>query len=273
MRALRRKIATDLGVVVPPVRTRDNLDLPLRTYAIRLFGVEVARGGPPHRAAIGDRLDAIPGTRTQEPVFGLAAVWARWSCAARPSSPEPPSWTASVLTTHLAEVVRAHARLLSFEDVRTLTDAVKRSHPVVVEELMPAQLSLGEVQRVLQALLEEGVSIRDLVRIFEALSLRLGSARTPTDSSRRPRRAGPGGRGAVRLGRVAPGDQPEPGLEQRLLEGLRVGDEGAFLTVDVDLAQGVLTQMAALARQVEDARTSPRCWPARRSCVWPSAGW
>jgi flagellar biosynthesis protein FlhA len=77
VRALRRKVATDLGVIVPPVRTRDNLDLPLRTYAIRLFGIEVARGeAPPGTVlAIGDNLDGIPGRRTQEPVFGLAAMW------------------------------------------------------------------------------------------------------------------------------------------------------------------------------------------------------
>ena len=117
VQALRRKIATDLGVVVPPVRTRDNLDLPLRTYAIRLFGVEVARGeAPPGTVlAIGDRLDAIPGTRTQEPVFGLAAVWVPVELR---SQAELAGATvvdrSSVLTTHLAEVVRAHAsRLLS----------------------------------------------------------------------------------------------------------------------------------------------------------------
>ena len=274
VRALRRKIATDLGVVVPPVRTRDNLDLPLRTYAIRLFGVEVARGeAPPGTVlAIGDRLDAIPGTRTQEPVFGLAAVWVPVELR---SQAELAGATvvdrSSVLTTHLAEVVRAHAsRLLSFEDVRTLTDAVKRSHPVVVEELMPAQLSLGEVQRVLQALLEEGVSIRDLVRIFEALSLRARVSKD-TDGLVEAARAvlGP----AVVAPYVSAGSLPvisfEPGLEQRLLEGLRVGDEGAFLTVDVVLAQGVLTQLAALARQVEDENLTPvlACAPQLRPAV------
>ncbi|HET6697797.1 MAG TPA: flagellar biosynthesis protein FlhA, partial [Nocardioidaceae bacterium] len=176
VKALRRKIASDLGVVVPPVRTRDNLDLPLRTYAIRLFGVEVARGeAPPGTVlAIGDRLENLPGQRTQEPVFGLAAVWVPVELR---SQAELAGATvvdrSSVLTTHLAEVVRQHAsRLLGREDVRMLVDAVKRTHPVVIEELTPAQLSLGEVQRVLQSLLEEQVSIRDLVRIFEALSLR-----------------------------------------------------------------------------------------------------
>ncbi len=158
------------------MRTRDNLDLPLRTYAIRLFGVEVARGeAPPGTVlAIGDRLDGLPGRRTQEPVFGLAAVWVPSELR---SQAELMGATvvdrSSVLTTHLAEVVRSYAsRLLGREEVKMLTDAVRRTHPAVIDELTPAQLSLGEIQQVLQALLEESVSIRDLARIFEALSLR-----------------------------------------------------------------------------------------------------
>ena len=121
VRSLRRKVATDLGVVVPPVRTRDNLDLPLRTYAIRLFGVEVGRGeAPPGTVlAIGEGLESLPGQRTQEPVFGLAAVWVPVELR---SQAELAGATvvdrSSVVTTHLAEVVRAHAsRLLGREDV------------------------------------------------------------------------------------------------------------------------------------------------------------
>ena len=143
---------------------------------IKLFGVEVARGEAPRGQvlAIGDFLGALPGTPTQEPVFGLEAKWiaAELRHQAELSGATVVDRT-SVITTHLAEVVGRHAaRLLGREDVRLLTDVVKRTHPVVVEELTPTQLSLGEVQRVLQALLDEGVSIRDLVRIFEAISLR-----------------------------------------------------------------------------------------------------
>ena len=131
-------------------------------------------------------------------MFGLDA---KWIPAELRSQAELSGATvvdrASVVTTHLAEVVTQHAaRLLGREDVRLLTDVVKRTHPVVVEELTPAQLSLGEVQRVLQALLDEGVSIRDLVRIFEALSLRAArdqgrrraSSRPPARRSARPSR-------------------------------------------------------------------------------------
>jgi flagellar biosynthesis protein FlhA len=274
VRALRRKVATDLGVIVPPVRTRDNLDLPLRTYAIRLFGIEVARGeAPPGTVlAIGDGLDGLPGQRTQEPVFGLAAIWVPVELR---SQAELAGATvvdrSSVVTTHLAEVVRAHAaRLLSREDVRALVDSVKRSHPAVVEELTPTQLSLGEIQRVLQALLEEHVSVRDLVRIFEALSMR---ARIGKDLDGLVEAArgvlGP----AVVAPYVAEGSLPvlsfEPALEQRLLEGLRSGEDGAFLALDVDLAQNLLTSLNGHARAAEDQNLTPvlACAPQLRPAV------
>ena len=274
VKALRRKVATDLGVIVPPVRTRDNLDLPLRTYAIKLYGIEVARGeAPPGTVlAIGDGLDGIPGQRTQEPVFGLAAVWVPVELR---SQAELAGATvvdrSSVVTTHLAEIVRAHAsRLLSREDVRALVESVKRSHPAVVEELTPTQLSLGEIQRVLQALLEEHVSVRDLVRIFEALSMRARVGKDLDGLVEAARQVlGP----AVVAPYVSSGSLPvlsfEPALEQRLLEGLRGGEDGSFLALDVDLAQGVLTSLAASVRAAEEENLSPvlACAPQLRPAV------
>jgi flagellar biosynthesis protein FlhA len=274
VKALRRKVAMDLGIVVPPVRTRDNLDLPLRTYAIRLFGVEVARGeAPPGTVlAIGDHLDALPGQRTQEPVFGLSAVWIP---AELRSQAEMSGATvvdrASVVTTHLAEVVRSHAaRLLGREDVRMLTDAVKRTHPAVVEELTPTQLSLGEIQRVLQSLLDEQVSVRDLVRIFEALSLR---ARAGKDIDGLVEAA----RGALGPAIVAPYVVDgtvnvlsfEPGLEHRLLESLRPTDAGGVLAVDPELAQAMLSHLSTLMQQAENLNLTPvlACAPQLRSAV------
>jgi len=274
VKALRRKVATDLGVVVPPVRTRDNLDLPLGTYAIRLFGVEVARGeAPPGTVlAIGDHLDALPGRRSQEPVFGLAAVWVPVELR---SQAELAGATvvdrSSVLTTHLAEVVRGYAsRLLGREDVKMLTESVRRTHPAVIEELTPTQLSLGEVQRVLQQLLDEQVSIRDLSRIFEALSLRARASKDIDGLVESARETlGP----AV----VAPYVQDgsinvisfEPGLEQRMLEGLRVGEGGGFLVLDADLSQGIVTDLMTLARNAEDQNLNPVlvCAPQIRAAV------
>lgn len=274
VKALRRKVATDLGVVVPPVRTRDNLDLPLGMYAIRLFGVEVARGeAPPGTVlAIGEGLESLPGRRTQEPVFGLAAVWVPVELR---SQAELAGATvvdrASVLTTHLAEIVRGYAsRLLGREDVKLLTDVVKRSNPAVIDELTPSQLSLGEIQRVLAALLEEGISIRDLARIFEAMSLR---ARIGKDLDGLVEAA----RATLGPAVVAPHIQDgainvlsfEPVLEQRFLEGLRVGESGGFLALDPDLSQAVLHQVMTLAQQAEEQNLSPVlvCAPQIRAAV------
>jgi flagellar biosynthesis protein FlhA len=274
VRSLRRKVATDLGVVVPPVRTRDNLDLPLNTYAVRLFGVEVARGeAPPGTVlAIGDRLDGLPGRRTQEPVFGLAAVWVP---TALRSQAELCGATvvdrSSVLTTHLAEVVRTYcAQLLGREEVKMLVDSVRRTHPAVVDELTPAQLSLGEIQQVLQALLEESVSIRDLPRIFEALSTRSRLSKDVDGLVTAARDTlGP----AIVAPYLVDGTIPvlsfEPSLEQRMLEGLRVGEGGGFLALDLDLSQHLINDLTAVTQAAEDQNLSPVlvCAPQIRPAV------
>jgi len=173
VKALRRKIALELGFVMPPVRTRDDLELPASTYRIRVHGVEVGRGtAPPGMVlAIGDLVHVLPGEPTREPVFGLEA---RWIHQDMQHQAEMTGATvvdrASVITTHLAEIVRQNASsLLSREDVRTLVEALRRTNPTSVEELTPAIVTLGEIQRVLQLLLMERVPIRDLVRIFEAM--------------------------------------------------------------------------------------------------------
>src|SRR5581483_9477972 len=156
VRALRRKMALELGLVMPPVRTRDDLDLPLSTYVIRISGVEAARGtAPPGTVlAIGDGLEQLPGRAGQEPVFGLSG---KWIPAELHYQAELAGATvvdrASVVITHLAEVVRKNAsRLLGRDEVPALTEMTKRTHPVVVEEMTPALLSLGQVQKTLQAL-------------------------------------------------------------------------------------------------------------------------
>jgi flagellar biosynthesis protein FlhA len=274
VKALRRKVAGELGIVIPPVRTRDNLELPAHTYAITLYGAEVARGEAPRGTvlAIGDFLATLPGTPTQEPVFGLEA---KWIPAELRHQAEIGGATvvdrASVVTTHLAEVVHQHAsRLLGREDVRLLTDVVKRSHPVVIEELTPALLPLGEVQRVLRALLEERVPIRDLVRIFEALSER---ATMSKDHDGLVEAA----RGALEPALAAPYVSDgvlhaisfEPLLEQQMLEGLRPTDQGAVIVLDPEVAQNVLLGLAQAAQAAENTDVRPVlvCAPALRAAV------
>jgi len=175
VRALRQNLAQQLGFIVPPVHITDNVRLKPREYVIALRGVEIARW-----EMFQDCLMAIssegsprplPGTGAKEPAFGVAAVWipAAVQNQALASGYAVVDQT-SVLATHLAEVVKQHAHeLLSRQEVKRLLDRLAESHPKLVEELVPKILSLGEVQKVLQQLLREQVSIRDLPTILEAL--------------------------------------------------------------------------------------------------------
>ncbi|TFH70136.1 MULTISPECIES: flagellar biosynthesis protein FlhA [Cellulomonas] len=278
VRALRHKVALDLGIVVPPVRTRDSVDLPPSTYVVRVAGVEVGRGqAPPGRVlALGDDLAALPGTAVSEPVFGLPGKWvpAELRHAAEISGATVVD-RVSVLVTHLSALVHDHAaRLLGREDVRVLTEGVKQVNPSVVEELVPALLSLGEVQRVLQGLLVEQVPIRDLGRIYEALTLR---ARVSTD----PEGLVEAARSALGPALAAPYVQEgalrvltlEPVLEHQLAENLRPGDQGSQLLVDPQRLDTVLAQLrAAVGRAEAEGRgvvlaCSPAIRPALRRLV------
>ena len=145
VRALRRKLALELGVVIPLVRTRDNLELPASTYTIRVHGVDVGRGEAPpgHVLVLGDDTRVLPGIQTREPVFGLPATWVPLEFR---HQAEVTGATvvdrASVITTHLAEVVRRNAgRLLGRQDVKMLIDVVKQTDPVVIDELNGANVT------------------------------------------------------------------------------------------------------------------------------------
>jgi len=274
VKALRRKIATEIGIVIPPVRTRDNLELPLHTYVVKVFGIEVARGDAPPGTvlAIGDQLGSLPGTPTREPVFGLDATWIAADLRGQAElSGATVVDRSAVITTHLAEVVTLHAsRLLGREDVRLLTDVVKRTHPVVVDELTPALLSLGEVQQVLQALLDEGVSVRDLVRIYEALSLRAPHGKD-LDALVESARAALGP--AIVAPHAVDGALHvisfEPQLEQRILESLRPTESGPVAVLDPSTAQAVLGSLSQLLVDAENRNIRPVlvCAPQVRSAV------
>ena len=255
VRALRRKLALELGVVIPLVRTRDNLELPASTYAVRVNGVDVGRGEAPagHVLVLGDDAGALPGMPTREPVFGLPATWVPTEFR---HQAEITGATvvdrASVITTHLAEVVRRNAgRLLSRQDVKMLVDVVKQSDPVVIDELNGANVTTGEIQRVLQMLLDEGVGIRDLVRIFEVVSERSRVTKDAEQIVEAVRTAlGP----AISSSYAKDGKLPvitlDPLVEHALAETLRTGDTGTYLALDPQTAE----QLAlAVAREAEAA--------------------
>ncbi len=173
---LRRQMAQELGIVVPPIRIRDNARLRSREYSVKLKGVRVAGyelAGDFHLAMNpGTATGTLSGIETREPAFGLPAVWI--AEAQRPHA-ESLGYTVvepvAVIATHLAEVVKSHAHeILSRQDVQSLLDTVKEKNKAVVEELVPSLLSIGGVQRVLTNLLRERVSIRDLPTVLEALA-------------------------------------------------------------------------------------------------------
>ncbi|MDZ4826752.1 MAG: flagellar biosynthesis protein FlhA [Actinomycetota bacterium] len=255
VRALRRKLALELGIVIPLVRTRDNMDLPAHTYAVRVHGVEVGRGEAPpgHVLVLGDDSNQFPGIQTHEPVFGLPATWVPLEFR---HQAEVTGATvvdrASVITTHLAEVVRRNAgRMLSRQDVKMLIDMVKESDPVVVDELTGANVTTGEAQRVLQGLLDEGVGIRDLVRIFEVISERSRVTKDPETLIEAVRTAlGP----AISSSYARDGRLPvltlEPIIEHSVAEALRSSDNGSYLALEPSIAE----QLAlAIAREAEAA--------------------
>ncbi|PZF59653.1 EscV/YscV/HrcV family type III secretion system export apparatus protein [Curtobacterium sp. MCSS17_008] len=274
VRALRRKVAVDMGIVVPPVRTRDSIELPPSTYAIRIAGVEAGRGTAPSRSvlALGDQLDGLPGAVTVEPVFGLAG---KWVPAELRHAAEMTGATVidrvSVLVTHLQAVIGDNAaRLLTREDVKVLTEGVKQVNPAAVEELVPGMLSLAEVQRVLQGLLAERVPINDLGRICEALTLRAKVSTDPEGLVEAARAA---------LGPALPARYAEAGtlrvimidplLEQSMLEGLRPSEQGTQIVLDAHRIEQVLGSLRDAVRSVEEQGLSAVlvCAPQLRPAV------
>jgi flagellar biosynthesis protein FlhA len=274
VRALRRRLAIEIGIVVPPVRTRDSIDLPPSTYVIKIAGFEAGRGiAPPGKIlALGDSLEALPGTATVDPVFGLAG---KWIPAEMRHGAELGGATvidrASVVITHLSSIITTNAaRLLSREDVRVLTDSVKMINPSAVEELIPNLLSLAEVQRVLQGLLSEQVPINDLSRIYEALALR---AKVSTDAD-----------GLIEAARAALGPiiasrhiedsvlrviMIDPMLEQSMLEGMRPSEVGTQIVMDTARLEAVLGSLQSVVTNAEASGNSVVlvCAPALRPAI------
>ncbi len=173
---VRRQTALDFGFVVPPVRIRDNVRLRPDSYTLKIRGVEVARGRimMNHWLAMnpGSAQAPLRGFETQDPVFGLPSIWV---AAEERDAAELAGYTvvepSAVIATHLSEVVKRHAHeLLGRQEVQALIDNVKQSHSVTIEELLPNVMTLGAVQKVLQRLLRERVSIRDLGTILETLA-------------------------------------------------------------------------------------------------------
>ena len=186
VKTIRRQIASELGVVIPPVRIHDEVGLDAHEYVVKVRGAEVAQGRilAGHQLAMdpGDAVGQLQGVPTTEPAFGIPATWI--PDAARAEA-EALGYTVvdreSVIVTHLTETIRANAgEMLTRQDTRQLLDQLKETNAAVVEEVVPDVLQLGEVQRVLQNLLREGVSVRDLGTIVEAIGDKARVTRDPS---------------------------------------------------------------------------------------------
>src|SRR5579875_1933827 len=251
IKALRRQLALEMGFIVPPIHIRDNLDLKPNAYVILLKGNEVARGEVRTGSFLainpGTVTAPVPGIATREPAFGLDALWV---AAAERERAQLAGYTvvdaATVVVTHLTEVIRRHAHeLLGRQEVQQLLDQVAKTRPKVVEELVPQQLSLGGVQKVLQNLLREGIPIRDLQTILETLADHAPRTKDPDVLTEHVRQAlgraitrkllGPDGTLAVvTLGAA---------LERRLLDALQRGEEGGGLVLEPALAQRLVAKL------------------------------
>ncbi|MGZ4166249.1 MAG: flagellar biosynthesis protein FlhA [Solirubrobacteraceae bacterium] len=250
---IRRQIAGELGMVIPPVRIHDEIDLDSHEYVCKVRGTEVARGRvmAGHKLAMdpGDAVGNLSGIPTTEPAFGLPAVWISDS---QHSEAEALGYTVvdaeSVIVTHLTETIRAHAaQLLTRQDVRQLLDQLKESNEAVVTEVVPDILSVGEIQRVLQTLLSEAVSIRDLGAIVEAVG---DKARITRDTGLLAEYA----RQALGRAITAPhlgADQTlraitlDPAIEQEVATSITATTDGEYLALEPSRAQALLGAVRA----------------------------
>ena len=258
--SIRRQLATDLGYVLPPVKVADHLALRSREYAISLKGVEIARYELPAGCELAIPAGAAPGglegQPTREPAFGMNALWIP---ADRAERARRAGYTVvdavSVLGTHLAELVRRHAHeLLSRQDVKRLLDRVAVEHPKVVEDLVPKILPLALVQRVLQNLLRERVSIRDAVSILEALGESAPSTRNPVLLTEYVRQA-------IRRAVVKPylnrgGELPawfvDPALERAVESGVEHGEQSSHLNLAPQAVRDIVNRIAG---RIQSAQT------------------
>ncbi len=249
---IRRQLATELGFILPTVRVRDNLQLRPNEYVIKLRGVEIARGEVLANSLLamnpGTAEEGLEGIPTTEPAFGLPALWIS---PAQREQAELLGYTVvdavTVLTTHLTEVIRTYApALLSRQDVQTLLNTLRRDYPALVDELVPNLLTLGEVQKVLQNLLRERVSIRDLVTILETLADYARQTRDTDLLTEYVRRAL-----ARQITSQYRDDQGRlhalmlsPHLEQLLLNALQQTDQGLAIVLETATAQRLLQRLA-----------------------------
>ena len=262
---IRRQIAIELGTVVPIIRLRDNIQLNPNQYIIKIKGIQVSEGEIlfDHYMAMnpGYVEEEITGIPTFEPSFHLPAIWITEGQRERAESlgytvVDPPS----IIATHLTEVVRSHiAELLTRQDTQNLINNLKENNPTLVEELVPKLMNVGEIQKVLQNLLEEGISIRDLLTIFETLADHAATTRDPdilTEYARQSLKR------AISNKYFTPNETTsvvtlDPTVEQEIMGAVKQTEQGAYLTLAPDRTQKIVDSVKQEVEKLENMGKSP----------------
>ena len=262
---IRRQIALELGTVVPIIRLRDNIQLNPNQYIIKIKGIQVSEGEIlfDHYMAMnpGYVEEEITGIPTFEPSFHLPAIWITESQRERAESlgytvVDPPS----IIATHLTEIIRQHiAELLTRQDVQNLVNNVKENHPSLVEELLPKLLGLGEIQKVLQNLLKEGISIRDLLSIMETLA---DYAPTTRDTDILTEYVRQSLKRAISTKFFMSHEATsvvtlDPKIEQEIMGSVKQTESGAFLNLDPARARAIIDSVGAEMQKLENLGKAP----------------
>ncbi len=265
IKALRRQMTVEMGFVVPPIHIRDNLQIKPGEYIVKLKGVETARGEIQmgHWLAItaGDEDANIKGIEAMEPAFGLPAVWVDEK---EKESVQAKGFvvvdSATVITTHLTEIVKIHAdELLGRQDVQSLLDSLAGSHPKVVEELVPNVVPLGTLQKVLQRLLREKISVRDLLTVLEALADYVPLTKNVDTLTGYARQA---------LARTITGEYKDtegnitvvmvsPDIEESINKSIQHTEYESFVTADPTLIQEVVNNLQGFVTRFTDKGLQP----------------
>ncbi len=262
---IRRQIAIELGTVVPIIRLRDNIQLNPNQYIIKIKGIQVSEGEIlfDHYMAMNPGFveEKISGIETQEPSFHLPATWITESQRERAESlgytvVDPPS----IIATHLTEVIRQHiAELLTRQDVQNLVNNVKENSPSVVDELTPKLLGIGEIQKVLQNLLSEGISIRDLSTIFETLADHAVVTRDTDVLTEYVRQSL---KRAISAKFFTPNETTsvvtlDPKIEQEIMGSVKQTEQGAYLTLDPERTKAIMKSVGTEIAKLENLGKNP----------------
>ena len=247
---IRRQCALELGLVVPTIRIRDNIQIKPNAYIIKLKGIEIAKGELmlDHYLAMnsGTVFEEVPGIETTEPAFGLPALWIPEN---EREQAELNGYTVvdavSVLATHLTEVIKQHAdEILGRQETQNLIDNLKKTNQSLVDEVVPDLMSVGEIQKVLANLLHERISIRDMATILEVLS---DYARATKDTEILTEYVRHAMARQITQQNVQNGTLPcitlDPALENRIAGGVQRTDHGSYVSLDPDSMQKIITAL------------------------------